>query len=75
MKIKQKSKQWAESRGAVLVGTPLKPIHDEKRQQMTAMRGFGITFDIYHGRARNWYQSAGDVKRWADNDEPVEDVH
>lgn len=39
-----------------------------------ALRGFGITFDIYHGRARNWYQSAGDVKRWADNDEPVEEV-
>lgn len=27
MKIKQKSKNWAESRGAVLVGAPLKPIH------------------------------------------------
>ena len=31
MKIKQKSKQWAESRGAVLVGAPLKPIHDAER--------------------------------------------
>jgi len=31
MKIKQKSKQWAESRGAVLVGTPLKPNHDAER--------------------------------------------
>ena len=31
MKIKQKSKQWAESRGAVLVGTPLKPIHEAER--------------------------------------------
>ena len=31
MKIKKKSKQWAESRGAVLVGTPLKPIHDAER--------------------------------------------
>ena len=39
-----------------------------------ALRGFGITFDIYQGRARNWYQNAGDVKRWADNDEPVEEV-
>ena len=52
----------------------------QKRQQretppdMTAPRGFGITFDIYHGRARNWYQNAGDVKRWADNDEQVEEI-
>ena len=38
------------------------------------LAGFGITFDIFTGRARNWYQSAGDVKRWADNDQPVEDV-
>ena len=43
----------------------------QKRQQretppdMPALRGFGITFDIYQGRARNWYQNAGDVKRWA----------
>ena len=45
-----------------------------KRQQretppdMPALSGFGITFDIYQGRARNWYQNVGDVKRWADND-------
>ena len=38
------------------------------------LAGFGITFDIFTGRARNWYQSAGDVKRWADNGEPVEEV-
>ena len=31
MKIKQKSKQWAESRGDKLVGLPLKPIHDAER--------------------------------------------
>ena len=41
---------------------------------MPSLRGFGITFDIYQGRARNWYQNAGDVKRWADNDQPVEEV-
>ena len=52
----------------------------QKRQQretppdMPALRGFGVTFDIFTGRARNWYQSEGDVKRWADNDEPVEEV-
>ena len=31
MKIKQKSKQWAESRGGVLIGTPLKPSHDAEQ--------------------------------------------
>ena len=31
MQIKKSSKQWAESRGAVLVGTPLKPNHDAER--------------------------------------------
>ena len=52
----------------------------QKRQQretppdMPALRGFGITFDIYQGRARYWYQNAGDVKRLADNDQPVEEV-
>ena len=52
----------------------------KKREQretppdMPALRGFGITFDIYQGRDRNWYQNEGDVKRWADNDEPVEEV-
>ena len=51
----------------------------QKRQQretptdMSSLRGFGVTFDIYQGRARNWYQNAGDVKRWADNDQPVEE--
>ena len=52
----------------------------QKRQQletptdMPSLRGLGITFDIYQGRARNWYQNAGDVRRWADNDEPVEEI-
>ena len=46
----------------------------ETPPDMPALRGFGITFDIYQGRARNWYQNAGDVKRWADNDQPVEEV-
>lgn len=31
MKIKQKSKNWAESRGDKLVGLPLKPSHDAER--------------------------------------------
>ena len=53
----------------------------QKREQretppdMPALSGFGITFDIYQGRARNWYQNVGDVKRWADNDQAVERVN
>lgn len=31
MKIKQTSKKWAESRGAALVGSPLKPSHDAEQ--------------------------------------------
>lgn len=31
MKIKQSSKEWAETRGAALVGAPLKPSHDAER--------------------------------------------
>ena len=50
----------------------------QKREQretppdMPALRGFGITFDIYQGRARHWYQNDGDVKRWAENCQPME---
>lgn len=36
------------------------------------LAGFGVTFDIFTGRARNWYQNAGDVKRWAENGQPME---
>ena len=34
----------------------------------------GATLDIPTGLIRAWYQLKGDVKRWADNDEPVEEV-
>ena len=51
----------------------------EKRQQREqgdmeayGLRGNGFTFDIPTGLIRAWYQLKGDVKRWADNDEPVE---
>lgn len=37
---------------------------------MSGLRGFGFTFE--NGRARNWYVGADGVKRWADNDQPVE---
>lgn len=47
-----------------------------KREQRDAydvpLIGFGLTFDIARGCARNWYQGADGVKRWADNDEPVD---
>ena len=53
----------------------------QKRQQREqhdsmawTLAGFSIAFDPITGRKRNWYQNAGDVKRWADNDEPVEEV-
>ena len=34
------------------------------------MRGFG--FVIRNGLARYWYVGKDGVKRWADNDQPVE---
>lgn len=37
------------------------------------MRGFGFVFCCETGRLRKWYQKAGDVKRWADNDKPVDE--
>lgn len=37
-----------------------------------SLRGFGTTYDLETGRARNWYVGADGVKRWADNDEPVQ---
>ena len=50
-----------------------------KREQRTqpdalpgALVGFGIAFDPRLGRARNWYQNEGDVKRWAENGQPME---
>ena len=49
-------------------------IQGPTREAPTMLAWFGVTFDIFTGRARNWYQSAGDVKRWADNDEPVEEI-
>ena len=51
----------------------------QKREQRDNLArtpiGFGVTFDIKQGRARNWYQNIDDVKRWADNDQPVEAVN
>ena len=37
-----------------------------------ALVGFGIAFDPRLGRDRNWYQNEGDVKRWAENGQPME---
>lgn len=39
---------------------------------MSALRGFGVTFDLETGRSRMWYVGADDVKRWADTDAPVD---
>lgn len=46
---------------------------DLLREQMLPRRN-GTTFDVYTGLERDWYQDRGDVKRWADNDQPVEEV-
>ena len=37
-----------------------------------SLRGFGFTFDVQTGRTRNWYIDPEGVKRWADDDSPVE---
>ena len=42
MKIKQKSKQWAESRGAVLVGTPLTPAQHSRASERRALAAGAI---------------------------------
>ena len=43
-----------------------------ERTEESGLRGNGFTFDIPTGLIRAWYQLKGDVKRWVDNDEPVE---
>ena len=40
-----------------------------------ALVGFGIALDTRLGRDRNWYQNEGDVKRWAENGQPMEHAH
>ena len=40
-----------------------------------ALVGFGTAFDPRLGRDRNWYQNEGDVKRWAENGQPMENAH
>ena len=50
----------------------------QQREQQTEPEvsgTYGRTFDIYQGRERGWYQNHGDVKRWEDNDQPVEAVN
>lgn len=51
MKIKQKSKEWAESRGGVLIGTPLKPSH-------TAEQLYRVTLQKAIARMRKDYEQA-----------------
>lgn len=36
------------------------------------MRGFGMTFDLERGSARQWYAGEDGIRRWADNDKPVD---
>lgn len=44
------------------------------RDEISTLRGFGTTFDLTTGRARNWYVAGDGVKRWADNDKPAGDA-
>ena len=39
---------------------------------MTALRGFGLTFDVASGKTRNWYAGCDGVRRWVHNDEPAD---
>jgi hypothetical protein len=41
---------------------------------MTTMQGFGFTYDLRSGVARQWYVGKDGVKRWGDNNKPVEDA-
>ena len=36
------------------------------------MRGFGMDFDLKRGTSRAWYAGDDGIKRWADNDQPVD---
>lgn len=36
------------------------------------LRGFGFMYDLQTGFSRKWYCPADGIKRWADNDQPVE---
>lgn len=36
------------------------------------MRGFGFEFDLRGGTVRNWYAGQDGIRRWADNDQPVD---
>lgn len=38
------------------------------------MRGFGFQYDTTTGRSRSWYCGADGIKRWADNDQPCEEI-
>ena len=44
---------------------------DLLREQMLPRRN-GTTFDVYTCLERDWYQDRGDVKRWAENGQPME---
>jgi len=38
------------------------------------LRGFGFLLDIQSGQIRRWYVPADGIKRWADNDQPVDET-
>lgn len=44
-------------------------------EEKSTLRGFGTRFDLETGLARSYYMRPGDVKRWVDNDMPVDENH
>lgn len=38
------------------------------------LRGFGTLYDLQTGTSRLWYMGSDGIKRWMDNDQPVENM-
>lgn len=39
---------------------------------MTITGGFGMAMDLQRGSMRRWYMGRDGVKRWSDNDDPID---
>ena len=36
------------------------------------LRGFGFVFKVGAGTTRNWYAGQDGIRRWSDNDQPMD---
>ena len=45
---------------------------NDPKQKREHLKGFGMTLSMLNGVARYWYVGDDGIKRWADNDKPVE---